>query len=105
MSDRQHSLEVDCGEVQSRLSGGDDNFLLLDCWEDDENDLVDIPQARLLPMSQLQARIDELAAYRKKEIIVLCHHGIRSLDVVVWLSQQGFTDVKSLAGGIDRWAQ
>ncbi len=37
-------------------------------------------------------------------IVVLCHHGARSLNVTMWLRQQGFEDAQSLAGGIDHWA-
>ena len=103
MSDNQHPLEVDCDEVKARIAT--DDVLLLDCREQEEFDVVHIPGAMLLPMSQLQVRVDELAAFREKEIVVLCHHGIRSLDVATWLHKQGFASVKSLAGGIDRWAQ
>ncbi len=38
-------------------------------------------------------------------IIVMCHHGARSLSVTMWMRNQGFEHVQSLAGGIDRWSQ
>ncbi len=38
-------------------------------------------------------------------IVVLCHHGARSLSVTMWLRQQGFDHAQSLAGGIDRWSR
>lgn len=99
------SPEVDCESVHVRLSSERDDFLLLDCREQVEHDLVNIPQAMLLPMSELMERVGELEAHRDREIVVFCHHGIRSLEVALWLQQQGFEDVKSLAGGIDRWAE
>lgn len=99
------SPEVDCESVHARLSSEGDDFLLLDCREQVEHDLVNISQAMLLPMSELMGRVGELEAYRDKEIVVFCHHGIRSLEVALWLQQQGFEDVKSLAGGIDRWVE
>jgi rhodanese-related sulfurtransferase len=37
-------------------------------------------------------------------VVVYCHHGMRSLDVTVWLRAQGVENVRSLAGGIDRWS-
>ena len=105
MSSIPNPLEIDCHSVHARLSADDHDFLLLDCREKDEYDLVHLPQAKLLPMSELAVRVGELEAYRDKEIVVLCHHGIRSLDVAMWLRQAGFADVKSISGGIDRWAQ
>lgn len=79
-------------------------FLLLDCRERDEHQLVNIDEARLLPMSEIQDRVDEIEEHREREIVVHCHHGGRSLQVAMWLSQQGFADVKSMAGGINQWA-
>ena len=37
-------------------------------------------------------------------VVCYCHHGMRSLDVAVWLRGQGVENVRSLAGGIDRWS-
>jgi rhodanese-related sulfurtransferase len=37
--------------------------------------------------------------------VVLCHHGMRSYQVAVWLERNGFTDVANLNGGIDAWAR
>ncbi|QDT93112.1 rhodanese-like domain-containing protein [Gimesia algae] len=98
-----HSLETDCQTVKSKLDSGNP-FLLLDCREQDEHTLVNIPEAQLLPMSVIQDRISELEDQREAEIIVYCHHGMRSLQVATWLQQQGFTNVKSMQGGIDAWS-
>ena len=98
-----HPLETDCQTTAQKLQAGAD-FLLLDCREKTEYDTVRIEGAQLLPMSELTARVGELDAYKSKEIVVHCHHGGRSLRVTNWLLQQGFTNVKSLAGGIDQWA-
>jgi rhodanese-related sulfurtransferase len=96
-------MEIDCRSVKFKLDAGDE-FLLLDCRERDEHQLVNISAARLLPMSELQARVGELDPYKHTPVIVHCHHGGRSLKVAHWLKQQGFDDVKSMAGGIDEWA-
>jgi adenylyltransferase/sulfurtransferase len=98
-----HPLEIDCHAVKARLDAGE-AFLLLDCREPDEHEVVCISGARLLPMSQLADRVGELLPFRDQPVVVHCHHGGRSLRVASWLGQQGFTDVKSLAGGIDQWA-
>ncbi|WP_417381312.1 rhodanese-like domain-containing protein [Gimesia sp.] len=98
-----HSLETDCQTVKQKLDTGHP-FLLLDCREQDEHTLVHIPEARLLPMSEIQDRVSELDDQRDTEIIVYCHHGMRSLQVATWLQQQGFTNAKSMQGGIDAWS-
>jgi len=98
------SFETDCQTVQTKLSSGD-NCLLLDCREQHEWDHVRIEGAELLPMSEIQARIGELDEHREREIIVYCHHGGRSLQIAMWLQQQGFSNALSMAGGIDAWAQ
>ena len=73
--------------------------------EQDEYDLVHLPQATLLPMSQLASRVDELDPYREQEILVLCHHGMRSLRAAQRALEMGFTDVHNVVGGIDAWSQ
>jgi rhodanese-related sulfurtransferase len=97
-------LETDCATVKQWLDEQAD-FLLLDCREQDEYALARIPQAVLLPMSQLVQRVGELEPHRGRRIVVHCHHGGRSLRVAQWLRQQGFDQAQSMAGGIDRWAQ
>jgi adenylyltransferase/sulfurtransferase len=96
-------LEIDCKSVKARLDSKAE-FLLIDCREADEYQKVHIDEARLVPMSVIQERLGELEPYRKKEIVVHCHHGGRSLKVTHWLRSQGFDFVQSMAGGIDRWA-
>ena len=49
-------------------------------------------------LSRLDARADEAP------LIVFCHHGVRSLNVVHWLREQGVAACQSMAGGIDRWS-
>jgi len=98
-----HPLEISCAAVKAKLDDGEE-FLLLDCREADEHQLVHISQARLLPMSEISQRQSELEPHRSETIIVHCHHGMRSLQVTDWLQQLGYEDVKSMAGGIDAWA-
>lgn len=97
-------MEVDCQTVKRKLDAGE-AFLFVDCREKDEYDFVRIEGTKLLPMSELQKRVGELDDHKDGEIVVHCHHGGRSLQVTRWLRQKGFENVKSLAGGIDLWAQ
>jgi len=96
-------LELDCDAVQQLLAAGE-NFLFLDCREEDEYATASIQGTSLLPMSQLQERVDELNDSRDTRIVVHCHHGGRSLRVANWLRAQGFDHAQSMAGGIDAWS-
>ena len=96
-------MEIDCPSVQAMLDRGDD-FAFIDCREPDEYATACIAGATLLPMSEMQSRIGELAAHKSKPVIVHCHHGGRSLRVAMWLRQQGFAQAQSMAGGIEEWA-
>jgi rhodanese-related sulfurtransferase len=55
-----------------------------------------------MPMSEIPSRIHELD--RGREIVVYCHHGVRSRKVAEFLVRQGFSRVANLAGGIDAWS-
>jgi adenylyltransferase/sulfurtransferase len=96
-------LEIDPAAVKRMLDSNQD-MLLLDCREADEHATVHIPEAMLLPMSELANRAGELEEHRNQHIVVHCHHGGRSLRVTKWLREQGFEMVQSMAGGIDQWA-
>lgn len=77
---------------------------LLDVREPEESELVTLPAAKLVPLGQLPARVGELEAWREEEIVVYCHHGIRSQHAIGYLRQMGFTRLRNLTGGIDAWA-
>ncbi|MBC7836086.1 MAG: rhodanese [Phycisphaerales bacterium] len=87
--------------------GGSERPLLLDVRRPDEFAVAKIQGAALVPMNEVGARLDEieqLAGEKSGEIIVHCHHGRRSLTVTQQLREAGFTNVKSMAGGIDVWS-
>jgi len=77
---------------------------LLDVRQPDEHAIASLPEARLIPLDQLVARVDELASWRTTEVVVYCHHGMRSQRAGELLERLGFKQVLNLAGGIDRWS-
>jgi len=87
-------------ELKKKLDAGE-NVLILDVRESNEYAAVNI-SGTLIPLGQLPQRYSELDP--AQEIVVHCHHGGRSMRAVQFLQQKGFTNVKNLTGGIDRWA-
>jgi rhodanese-related sulfurtransferase len=77
--------------------------LLVDVRDQWEYDVARIEGARLLPLDELHVRVLDLP--REREIVVYCHHGMRSAAAAHLLKQNEFTSVKNLSGGIDRWAR
>ncbi|MDE0637803.1 MAG: rhodanese-like domain-containing protein [Candidatus Poribacteria bacterium] len=89
-------------ELKQMMNAGRD-FVLLDVREVWEYQLVHIEGAVSIPLGELPRRSRELLPV--DEIVVYCHHGMRSLDAAYLLQQLGFKSVLSVAGGIDRWAK
>lgn len=77
---------------------------LLDVRQPEEHDFVALPNSTLIPLSEIASRASEIEEWRDEEIVVYCHHGIRSLNAIAQLIHAGFTRLQNLAGGIDRWA-
>jgi rhodanese-related sulfurtransferase len=64
-----------------------------------------IEGARLFPLGGFEGRLEELAAWRERPIVVHCHHGGRSRRACELLLARGFSRVENLRGGIDAWSQ
>ncbi len=94
-------LEITPAEAKQRLERGG-GVLLVDVREPWEFEICRIVGAQLIPMGSIPANLQALDT--DDDVICYCHHGMRSLDVAVWLRGQGVTHAKSLAGGIDRWS-
>lgn len=77
-------------------------LVLVDCREPWEHEIVHLPDAVLIPLGQLALRADEVP--RTGEVIVYCHHGVRSRRGAAILRHLGLTSARSLAGGIDEWS-
>ncbi|MGH7779459.1 MAG: rhodanese-like domain-containing protein [Candidatus Binataceae bacterium] len=88
-------------ELKARLERGD-AIVILDVRELAEIELARFPGATHIPMNDIPARIGELDPER--ETIVVCHHGMRSAQVGMYLVRNGFKRVVNLAGGINAWS-
>ena len=95
--------ELTTDECRDYLEQASEPPLLLDVREPWEYKLVHLKNSRLIPMREIPQSLDTLDP--ALEIIVICHHGIRSRQVALFLEHQGFENVANLRGGLDAWAR
>ena len=96
-------FEIGAAQVKSMLKRGE-KFVLLDVREPWEIAKASIEGSKQIPMGEVPSRAHQ-ELDPEEHIVVLCHHGVRSLSVTNWLRQQGFEKVQSVRGGIDGWAR
>jgi rhodanese-related sulfurtransferase len=93
--------EITPQDLKSRIARND-RPVLVDVRDDWETRLCRLDNALHIPMEELEVRTEELNP--TDEIVVYCHHGVRSAAVADYLRRLGFTRVQNLAGGLDAWA-
>jgi rhodanese-related sulfurtransferase len=95
--------EITTEEVKSKLDKGE-AFTLLDVREPWEFETASMLGAKLIPMGDVPSRAHQ-ELDPEDHIVVVCHHGVRSMNVTAWLRQQGFEKAQSMRGGIDAWSR
>ena len=96
--------ELSPGEVKTRLDTGA-AILLLDVREPGEYALTRIDGCELMPMNTVPERLLHIESLAEDRLLVVyCHHGVRSLNVVHWLRGQGVENCVSMSGGIEDWS-
>jgi sulfur-carrier protein adenylyltransferase/sulfurtransferase len=96
-------VEISAEELKAERAAKGDQLVVVDVREPHEWEIAHIDGARLIPLSQLPDRLNELDGHG--EIVTHCHHGVRSMKALEILRGAGFGKVRSLAGGIDAWAE
>ena len=99
----RHPWEVEAEEIARSMSS-ENPPLIIDCREPSEVATASVDGTLNIPMGEISSRLPELEAHAERDIVVMCHHGVRSLQVVAFLREAGFENPRSLAGGIDRWS-
>jgi rhodanese-related sulfurtransferase len=94
--------EIQPEDVKRMVDAGE-QFTFLDCREPWEHQTAHIAGSTHIPMQDIPSRIQELDP--DDHIVVICHHGVRSMNVAAWLRQQGYEKAQSVSGGIDRWSR
>jgi adenylyltransferase/sulfurtransferase len=94
--------EVSPKDLKDRLDRREP-VTVLDVREAWERRLCSIEHSVHIPLEEIEHRVEELG--QDEEIVVYCHHGVRSAAVVDYLRRLGFPRVRNLAGGVDYWAR
>ena len=101
--------EVSVKELSEKLKAGE-KITVLDVREVWELSYARLTDERVLnlPMSEISKTLKEAfppeLRFPTAEIVVMCHHGARSANVALWMLQNGWENITSLAGGIDAYA-
>ncbi len=90
-------------DLKRKLDAGEP-VVVLDVRDPWEVQTARLENARHIPMGDIPARAHQ-ELDPDAHIVVVCHHGVRSLNVTQWLRQQGFENAQSMRGGIDRWSR
>jgi rhodanese-related sulfurtransferase len=93
--------EISASEAAELLRSG--NVRMVDVREPWELSTANIAGALAMPMGEVPARAHQ-ELDPEERVIVVCHHGVRSMNVTVWLRNQGFEQAQSMRGGIDAWS-
>ena len=97
------NLEITPEEFAGLRRSGE-RHRLIDVREPIEVKIAHLEGAEEIPMGSVPAALPKLDT-DDGPLIVMCHHGVRSLQVVCWLREQGVAECRSLAGGIERWSR
>jgi rhodanese-related sulfurtransferase len=98
------AFEVTPKEVKQRLDAGEP-LVLIDVRQPEEHAIARIEGSELVPMNTVPQALQSLEEKADSAtLVVFCHHGVRSANVVNWLRGQGLSDCQSMAGGIDQWS-
>jgi rhodanese-related sulfurtransferase len=94
-------IQIEPRDVKQRLDRGD-KFLFVDVREPWEHQTTKIEGATLIPLGQIPGSLAEFE--KAADVVLFCHHGMRSLDAAAWLRSQGIAGARSMNGGIERWS-
>ena len=93
---------IDVGQLRQRLKAEPVPFLL-DVREPWEYQAGHVPGARLIPLGELEQRVEEVP--RDQPVLAICHSGQRSLAAAGFLLQRGYTSVTNVDGGTGAWIE
>ena len=94
-------------QLQAYLNETETVPLLLDVREQWEFEYCNIEGSILIPMGKLASKLEALKDEigHERDVIMICHHGIRSRQMGYYMEQAGFTNITNLDGGVEKWAE
>lgn len=95
-------MDATIQEIKGREAAGEKDYVLLDVREGYERAEFNIGGMHI-PLGELTASFEKLAAHKDEEVVVYCRSGKRSAMAAQLLSQSGFTNVRNLEGGMIAW--
>lgn len=98
--DLMANIEILPRDVEALLARVKD-VLFVDVREKWEHDRAHIEGSVLIPLGEIPANLQRIDA--AEQVVLFCHHGMRSLDAAAWLRNQGVAGARSMTGGIERW--
>ena len=105
--DSSHSslpLEISVHEARRQLEEGGVHVRLIDVRDPEEFAFNHLPGAQHIPLQTITQEAPAKLMHKEAEILVYCHHGMRSAQAAQILRQLGYTKVYSIAGGVDKWS-
>lgn len=103
LPDSESTNELDVHQCRELLRS-DTPPLLIDCRELSEYSFCRIEGAILVPLSDFMGSAEAQFASADTPALIYCHHGVRSLNAVFYLREQGFLRTFSMRGGVDLWS-
>jgi len=98
------ALQVSAQELATWLK--DENPpRLLDVRQPEEHETAALPGSKLIPLAHILTRAGEIEDWKEQDVVVYCHHGVRSLMAIGGLRALGFKKLHNLSGGIDAWSR
>lgn len=94
-------IQIAPSELKQKLDAGE-KPLIVDVREPWEAEICAISGAKLVPLNTVAANMSAFEG--ATEVVLYCHHGMRSLNAAAYLRRQGVDGARSLTGGIERWA-
>ena len=96
-------LEFELSPTEAAALVREGNAKLINVREPWEFATTHVDGSLLMPMGDVPARAHQ-ELDPEERLVVMCHHGVRSMNVTVWLRNQGFEQAQSMRGGIDAWS-
>jgi len=102
--DPDTTKEISVSDAATLIDQAEQSFLLVDCREPNEYEIVNIEGSDLAPLSNFEMEIETLFIDEEDHALIYCHHGARSLQAVEFLRSKGYKNTFSIKGGIDAWS-